>query len=435
MALSILKRSPEFLGETPESVIRLGRDWKGRGIHLESSSLRQHALVLGSASDDRRELLLTAIAQAFADGSGGIYVNANADPNISGRIRAIAEKHGRADDLTILDLRAVGAITHERPTVTFNPFETASPERVTEIVIDTCTDFDSLDINVRALIAPLAEALCWLRDNKNEYLDGARILGLLDRSELETFVVREDMPAEILQPLVEYLRITSQGPHERAHMRISRLASPIWDLPHVFTSGRSDIDLAEIRSKRKFLLVLLPALEVCSDNVAATARLVLASLKAAQADILYGTSKSLFSHDVVGRHTPTDTPFICVLDDAPYYLPLGMPLVLAQARALGIAVVLATGDLTALYQPRYWGSVGSIASNVLTTIVMRMESWNMAINEMLTSASYGRRSVPRSLAPRKGDDPFASARLFAKGLDSNEFLAVKSGKMVLGRLG
>jgi hypothetical protein len=431
MGIPIISRRPEFLTETPESVIRLGQDWKGGGIHLDSSSMRQHTLVLGSVSDERTDLLLTAITAAFAAGSGGIYVNANADPGIAERIRSVAEKHGRFDDLTILDLRGRNASENA---ISFNPFESASAERVTEIVIDTCTEFDSVDLNMRALMAPLARALCWLRDNKGEYLDGTVIAALLDRARLEAFAGREDVPTEIRDPLLKYLRDTGPHVHERVHMGISRMAATIVENFDVFASGRSDIDFAEIRSKRKFLLVLLPALETSPDSVCTTARLVIASLKAALADILYTTSKSPFSQDVVGRYDAGDMPFVCILDDAPYYLPGQVSLMLAQARALGIAVVAGTGDLNALYQPRQWGPSEGIGSSVMTTIVMQLETWHLAINETITSASYGRRSVPRSLRPRRGDKPFASARLYAKGLGSNEFIVLKSGQMVQGFL-
>jgi hypothetical protein len=427
MALSILKRKPEFLGDTPESVIRLGRDPKGSGIHLDASSLRQHMLVLGSASDDRTEFQLSLLQKAFEAGSGGIYVDSSNEANVAGRILAMAAKSGHAGDLHVIDLRD----SADEPSLTtdaFNPFESASAPRIVDIVHRTVQPHWDVERQLAACLECVAEALCWLRDNKGEYLDGDRILEYAHRDRMRELSQRSDLPAEIRTRLSVFLESITMDALEYLNVILaSKLGCTVWENQSVFSAGRSDIDLVAIRAQHKYLLVLLPPLERRGDSDAARARLMVAALDAAVADVLYGTSRSgASSAKLEGK----EMPFLCILGSGEYCLPQGMALMFARARALGIAVILGSGDLHWLHSARSDPSSPDYFAHLLTTIVLRLESWHFRLDDKLSASACGRAWSPGV----SKDRPFASARLHVKGMASGEFLVLHSGKMVKGYL-
>lgn len=427
MVLSILKRKPEFLGETPESVIRLGRDPKGSGIHLDGSSLRQHMLVLGTSSDDRAEFQLSLMQKAFAAGSGGIYVETGADPDVAGRIRAMAAKSGHAGDLHIIDLRD-DAVEPSLTTGAFNPFEFASPHRIVDIIHRTVEPDGYFVRTLAECVECVAEALCWLRDNRGEYLDGDSILETVQRDRLDALATRSDLPADVRARLALFLEsITADTLQYLQVILASKLGCTVWENGAVFSVGRSDIDITAIRAERKYLLVLLPPLERRGDSVNARARFIAAAIDAAIADPLYGTSRSPCQHIGGGSK---EMPFLCILDNGPYYLSRGMALMFARARAFGISMVVGSGDLHWMDKARSDPSSLDYFTQLLTTIVLRLEDWHFRVDDKLAAAVCGRAWHPSV----SKDRPFASARLFAKGMGSGEFLALNSGKMLQGYL-
>lgn len=426
MVLSILKRKPEFLGETPRSVIRLGRDPKGNGIHLDAASLRQHMLVLGTASDDRAEFQLSLMQKAFAAGSGAIYVETGVDADVAGRVRAMAASSGHADDLHIIDLRDNG-----EPSLTtgaFNPFEIASAHRIIDIIHRTVEPDASFARTLAECMECVAGALCWLRDNKGEYLDGARILETVQRDRLDALSRNHDLPDDIRTRLSVFLEsITDETFQYLQVILASKLGCTVWENESVFSAGRSDIDLTAIRAQRKYLLVLLPPLERRGDSVNARARFIAAAIDASMADPLYGTSRS--AH----QYTPgngNEMPFLCVLDNGPYYLSRGMALMFARARALGMSIVVGSGDLHYMHRSRRDPSSLDYFTQLLTTVVLRLEDWHFRIDDLLASAVCGRAWHPSA----SKDRPFASARLHVKGMANAEFLVLNSGKMLKGYL-
>jgi hypothetical protein len=427
MVLSILKRKPEFLGETPQSVIRLGRDPNGNGIHLNGSSLRQHMLVLGTSRDDRAEFQLSLMQKAFGAGSGGIYVDTGGDTDVSGRIRAMAARSGHAKDLHVIDLRD-DVRDSSLTTGAFNPFEHASPQRIVDIIHRTVEPEGQFVRTFVECMESVAYALCWLRDNKGEYLDGDRILETVQRDRLEVLSRNRDLPDDIRTRLSVFLESITANTLQHLQVKLaSTLGCTVWENEAVFSAGRSDIDLTAIRAQRKYLLVLLPPLERRGDSVNARARFVAAAIDAAMADPLYGTSRS--SH----QFTPgdgKDMPFLCILDNGPYYLSRGTVLVFARARALGISVVVGSGDLE--WMDRAGNDPGSLDffAQLLTTIVLRLESWHLRIDDMLSAAVCARDWQPSVSKER----PFASARLHVKGMAHAEFLVLNSGKMLKGYL-
>lgn len=401
-------------------------------------------LVLGSSSDDRSNILLPMMSKAFQDGSGGVFVNANADPDVLSRITDMAAKAGRSHLLHVLDLRS-DDLSGPPHTTTFNPFETASYYRAVDIILDVVTtpDDDYSDRNgILLMIEPIIEALCHLRDNNGVTLDCAKIMEYTNRDRLGELGCHKGLPDRIKDRISNYLCNVPVSSFERAQMLVHLGIGSVMDKCPVFradgggTPTTSNIDIAGIRARREYLLVLLPALEKCCDRVAACGRLVSASIRATLSDLLHGTSTNLEAMETLKPGGKGHIPFVCIFDDGSYYLPSGMQIMMAMARALGICVVVGEADLTSVYRmdgnPRSRWS-GNVNGGFCTKVVMRLESWHEKVGDLLASASLGRTHVPRSLQGHNGN-PFASTRLFIKGMQSNQFIIVSDGRMTFGRV-
>ncbi|NTF18152.1 hypothetical protein G6L37_07015 [Agrobacterium rubi] len=433
MLMNLFRRNPKdlFLACDDTSVVDVGKDWMGRGIGLDARTLREHVLVLGSDHAARTDLLLSMFEIALHDGSGGIYVSAGNSGELSERAKDIAARNGKGDLVEILDLRPHYQ-DHDVSPLTFNPFKHVSIQGAIQIVCDTSIGATDRDDGIRELATHILSALCWLRDHREEYFSGQTILTSIERQEAIRLANREELPEVIRTSLLKYLETTTTDRYEYAQMRITQaLGSPTCSLPHVFKDEDCALDLAEIRARRKYLLVLLPDLESASDSIIDFARLFMSSLKATFEDVLQARSGSPFADGI--DHSIT-TPFMCIVDEAPWYQPSRMSLMIAHARALGISMIIGSSDAKAAHYPRLGEVPSDIHSNVLTTILLRMHGWSEKLSERLCDAELGRIGDPALKGLTSPRRPFGSPRDYVAGMLPNEFLILNSKKMIRGEL-
>lgn len=431
MLANLFRREPKdlFLKEDDKTAVRIGSDWKGRGIGLDDSTLRQHVLVLGSNHASRTDLLLTMFESALQAGSGGIYVSASGDSSVLDRITEAAARHGRSDELQVLDLRHSPEERVET-SARINPFEHASAARVTQIVYDVCVDGYERGI-VLPLIHPVAKALCWLRDNKGERFNGHTLIDVIGDAGLMKLASRSELPADIRKLLAGCVDGLGSDPHEYAQMIITLgLAHSLDVLPETFAPDDEGLDLTALRADRKYLVVLTPSLEVCSDAVISSARLFIASFKASIEDVLQATSQSEAAERITFDKT-LKVPFMCVFDEAPWYMPHQNAIMMSQARALGISFVMGSSDVYAVSWPQM-DIRGDLFSNALTTILFNVDSWNSRLAGLIAESRAGRSGDPAFRRVATRDRPFGSPHALISSMKPNEFLAVSCGQMVPG---
>lgn len=72
--------------------------------------------------------------------------------------------------------------------------------------------------------------------------------------------------------------------------------------------------------------------------------------------------------------------------------------------------------------------------NVLSLILLKLDSWNDTLGGRLSEMEVGRSSDPAWKNRSTASHPFGSPRAFVKGLGPNQFLIVNGCRMVKGNM-
>lgn len=449
-----------FLGKRKDSILFLGADSKSREIWLDAKTTRDHILVSGQTGSAKSELLTGIHSNAFAWGNGGIFVDGKGDVNLYAKMYALAEHHGRADDLLVLNFMWWEREDSSKRTHRFNPFTRGSVASLAGFVITLIApDFwrthegHGLRNRVSSLVYAVLNALLWLRDNRGGKVD-AKVLNdaisfdrVFDMAHSDRFSF---LPEHVRKPLRQYMsslpgfRLESERSQlpvmEQAHgvaqMQLARvLGIMAHEYADIFCAGESDIDFADLIANRRFLHVLLPALEKSNDDLAILGRIVIASLKHAISYTLheFGNGEQING----GRRTP----FIATFDDVSYYMTEGVDLLAAQAKSCNVALVFGCGDIGQMSEVGNT-ALGDISRTSATKIVMRGYGSGETLNAIFADVVAARDDVVskvdtimggRMTKAQKTDPVFRSPSNVVRHLNEGEFVLINSGKMLIGR--
>lgn len=450
------KKKPLFMGPDANSIMYLGTDTKGRPICTDSNTTRTHLLVSGTTGAGKTATLLSFMSNAFAWGSGGVFIDGKGDVSLFVSMAGLADHFGRRDDLYTLNfMNGYGISDSALRSHRFNPFEKGDSASLTALLSDIFGDASTPAMwrgRAQAMLTVLMRYLCWMRDKQGQYLDAAVIRNHLS---LDTFIDlaysprHSDVPDSIRRGIAHYLEALpgfqekdgSAQPTETTtqhgflEMQLTRILGTMADVyGHIFCAGASDIDMEDIVRNRRFLLVLLPALEKSHDEIAMLGKVVVAALKRMASSLLGKEVKGSWA-DLPSVESSKQRPFLCIFDEVTYYAVDGMDLLASQARSLNIGLIFATQDLQALFNANS-GVARSILANTRTKLIMRTEIWHAALDELLFEAEAGRDDVQKAIrtaSTRKNGSVFGSGMLFVRDLSEGEFLLVNSGKVIVGR--
>jgi hypothetical protein len=384
---------PAFLNKTKDSLLFLGHERTARGkdgkeIWLTKSMIKRHMLIMGSTGSGKTEVLLGLMANSMSWNSGGVLIDGKGDIATAVRMTGLADKFGRRDDFYTLNFMS------KADSNTFNPFATMSSDAITQMLISTMDDVGGDGAMWRgratAMFTGIVRALVWMRDHKNLYLDVSVIrdnIGLKQVIDLADPNLHQDMPIPVRKTLTSYLSSlpgyqaekhyrqsqTTCDQHGYLQMQWARTLGSMADVyGHIFCAGSSDIDMEDIIKNRRVLLVLLPALEKSSDELANLGKFITASIRQMLGSTL-GAEISGTWEDAVKHRNKREAPFLCIFDEVGFYLTDGMDLIAAQGRSLNVGLVFAAQDIDAMF--RHNPKVAqSIMGNVGTKILMRSES-------------------------------------------------------------
>nr|WP_250807485.1 type IV secretion system DNA-binding domain-containing protein [Neorhizobium tomejilense] len=453
-------KQPLFLGKDSKTIMHLGTDTKGRPICMDSNTLRTHILLTGSTGSGKTEALLGFMGNAFAWGSGGIFVDGKGDVSLYAKMAMIADHYGRRDDLYVVNFMNSNSAGHLHGGFThrFNPFAKGASDAITQMIVSIVEDTDSPMWKGRltAMLTGIIRLLCWRRDNRGEKLDASVIRDNISFRRLVDVArghVFADVPPEIRRTVQSYLQslpgYVSERVYDQSHttldhhgymeMQLTKTFSTMCDVyGHIFTEGQTDIDLEDVVLNRRFLLVMLPALEKSRDEIAGLGRIVAAALKMMAGSVLgravEGTWEDVQTDHVEARHSLP--PFLCILDEATYYLVDGFDLMAAQSRSLGIAMIFACQDMHSLF--RAPGSVGkTIIASTKTKIAMCSHTWYSEMDALFAEASPGRDDVmpyvERIMRTSRRQRTMPTMGSMTSDFGPGEFALVSSGKMIIGK--
>ncbi len=384
-------RKAEFLKYSEDSSCFLGKTMKGKGIWMTRRMLRQHMLVSGTTGSGKTEFLLNLLLNSFANGGGGIFVDGKGDLNVHARVLAMADQFGRADDVYVLNF--MNRSSDLSPcSNTINPFQYMASDVITNLLVslmdDVSADAAMWKGRAVAMFTGVIRVLVWLRDFEGQAMDVGVVRDSISLRKIIDFsdpVKYPTVPVEVRKSILSYLGSlpgfqpekgykqsqTTLDQHGYLEMQWTRVLGMMADVyGDIFNSTNVDIDIRDIIENRRILVVLLPALEKSSDEVASLGKFVVSLVKA----MAFAGLSSDLTHDwedvLIRRGKRQDTPFTCIFDEVSHYIVDGLDLLAAQARSLNFNLVFSTQEVGMMHR-RNFNVAQNIIANCATKVMFQ----------------------------------------------------------------
>lgn len=341
------------------------------------------------------ETLLSLAYNALVQGSGLIYVDGKGENVLYTKVFAMARTMGREDDILCINYmtgsRDVFGPQEKKLSNTLNPFSSGGSGGLTELLVSLMDDGgsggDMWKGRAISLISAIMMALTYMRDQKEILLDVDAIREhlILDNI-IKLYKTRRDFPNHIRAALRAYL-VSLPGFQESApkqndtvleqhgylQMQFTKLLGSLSDqYGFIFKTNLGEVDFKDVVLNRRILVVLLPALEKSTDELANLGKIIVACLKQMMAQALGSTVEGTYAEVVETKPTNSEMPFMTVLDEYGYYAVKGSAVMPAQARSLGFSMIFAGQDLPA-FEKASKEEAASIVANCNVKICMKLE--------------------------------------------------------------
>ena len=364
-------------------------------LWFNNSDMRTHVLIFGSTGAGKTETLLSLAYNALVQGSGLIYVDGKGENVLYTKVFAMARTMGREDDVLCINYmtgaRDVFGPQEKKLSNTLNPFASGSAGGLTELVVSLMDDSggggDMWKGRAISLISAIMMALVYMRDQKDILLDVEVIREhlILDNI-IKLYKTRRDFPNHIRAALRAYLvslpgfqesapkqNDTVMEQHGYLQMQFTKLLGSLSDqYGFIFKTNLGEVDFKDVVLNRRILVVLLPALEKSTDELANLGKIIVACLKQMMAAALGATIEGSYADVVETKPTNSEMPFMTVLDEYGYYAVKGSAVMPAQARSLGFSMIFAGQDLPA-FEKASKEEAASIVANCNIKICMKLE--------------------------------------------------------------
>ncbi len=390
---------PSPIDDSPspaEGITFFGNERKTqKELWFNNSDMRTHVLIFGSTGAGKTETLLSLAYNALVQGSGLIYVDGKGENVLYTKVFAMARTMGREDDVLCINYmtgaRDVFGPQEKKLSNTLNPFSSGSSGGLTELLVSLMDDGggggDMWKGRAISLISAIMMALVYMRDKKEILLDVDQIREYLILDNIiKLYKTRKDFPPHIKAALRGYL-VSLPGFQESApkqndtvgeqhgylQMQFTKILGSLSDqYGFIFKVNLGEVDFKDIVLNRRILVVLLPALEKSTEELANLGKIIVACLKQMMAQALGATIEGTYADVVETKPTNSSMPFMTVLDEYGYYAVKGSAVMPAQARSLGFSMIFAGQDLPA-FEKASKEEAASIVANCNIKICMKLE--------------------------------------------------------------
>ncbi len=389
----------------PEGILYLGNHQEtNEEVWFTGSDASTHILYLGTTGSGKTEGLKSIVSNALCWGSGFVYIDGKADTDLWSGLSSLVRRFGRDDDLMVLNYMT-GNSDVKAPSNSMNPFSSGSASYLTNMLVSLMPDAEGDNAMWKeravALVGTIMPALTWKRDNQETPLNVTTLRQFLQlnniiklsreqalpehlragvKGYLETLPGYNDVawddegkekPAGPNQPPID--QTTAHQQHGYLSMQFTRSLQSLGDeYGYIFDAEYADANMVDIVLNRRIMVVLIPALEKSSDEIANLGKIVSATIKGMMGSSL-GSSVEGSSETVIeNKPTHSATPFVVVFDEVGYYTAAGMAVMAAQARSLGFSLVFSSQDLPAL-EKRVKEEARSITANCNIKIFGKLE--------------------------------------------------------------
>ena len=398
------QKDPNNKNNPAEGILFIGNEEKtNEEIWLNNSDARTHILYLGTTGAGKTEGLKALATNALGWGSGFVFVDGKADTDLWGSLSGLARRFGRDDDLLVLNYMT-GNSDIRTASNTVNPFNQGSASYLTNLLVSLMPESGGDNAMWKdravALISALMPVLTWRRDHLEHPLNISVIREAILLKSVIKFSRDVQIPSKLRNGLTGYLNTlpsyadagynddgsqkanpqgaavdyqTVDSQHGYLSMQFTRqLQSLADDYGYIFESPAADIDMMDVVLNRRILVVLIPALEKSSDEIANLGKIVGTMLKGMMGATLGATVEGDTETALENKPTRSSTPFMAIFDEVGYYTTQGMGVMAAQARSLGFCLVFAGQDLPAM-EKRVKEEARSIVGNCNLKIFGKLE--------------------------------------------------------------
>lgn len=387
MALSSSSKMPAPLfipKKNTESLVFFGNDEYGFPIFIPIDELTRHMLLLGTTGSGKTTLLRLMTHTFLRAGGGVSFIDGKADVfDMYSVFYTLVRDADRLEDLLVLNF------LNPSQSHSFNPFMYGDADFLSEVLAGLLPDSggkgDSEYWQGRAkvMMRSLMTVLVWLRDNKGLNLHIGTIREYLGLSEMVKLALDPDIPEHssdgrmVKSRLISYLNELGpswdllrdpnamKNPQNAVTLRAITeqhgYAIQQWSEPLDLLSGKyryifytpkgSDIDIRDVVTNSRCLYVLLPSLELSPSTLRGLGRLILSTFKIA--------FSSQLGRDVIGdfrglrdkiQSTRPLFKHLLIADEYGSYAVEGFDTAMAQARSLGIGIVISIQELASLFK-------------------------------------------------------------------------------------
>lgn len=339
-------------------------------LWFTNGDMRTHVLIFGSTGAGKTEMLLSIAFNSLVQGSGFIYVDGKGENALYTKVFAMARAMGREDDVLVINYmtgsRDVFGPQSSKLSNTLNPFVSGSSGGLTELLVSLMDDSggDNAMWKGRAisLISAIMMALVWMRDRKEILLDVDVIRNYMILDNIIDLSKRKDLPTHVKQAIEAYLvslpgyqasagkkqSETVFDQHGYLQMQFTKILGSLSDsYGYIFRTNLGEVDFWDVVVNRRILVVLLPALEKSSEELANLGKIIVACLKQMMATGLGAQIEGDYADIIETKPTASPTPFVCILDEYGYYAVKGAAVMPAQGRSLGFSMIFAGQDYPA----------------------------------------------------------------------------------------
>lgn len=388
-----------------EGILYLGNtENDNEEVWFTNSDARTHILYLGTTGAGKTEGLKSMVTNTLAWSSGFVYVDGKADTDLWSSLSALVRRFGRDDDLLVLNYMT-GNSDVKAPSNTMNPFSSGSASYLTNMLVSLMPESqgDNAMWSERAisLVSAMMPVLTWKRDNQEVPLSVKILRDNLSLNAIVKLARDEVVPAHLRDGLKGYLDTlpgfdhnaydddgkvkppsgggpppdtqTASQQHGYLAMQFTRSLQSLGDdYGYIFDTQAADVDMVDIVLNRRILVVLIPALEKSSDEIANLGKIVAATMKGMMGSALGSTVEGSSETVIENKPTHSSTPFMTVFDEVGYYTAQGMAVMAAQARSLGFCLVFSGQDLPAM-KKRVREEANSITANCNIKLFGKLE--------------------------------------------------------------
>ena len=402
MAASMSCPEPIFKRKPGEQAIHIGTDEYGLPVMIPVNDLTRHGIIMGTTGSGKTTLIRTMADATMRLGGGFCFIDGKADvTDTYAVLYEIVQNADRLEDLLVLNF------LNPHQSHTFNFLKYGDADFLTEIMSgfmkEAQGDQTYWQTQGKELMRTVLCQLVYKRDNPEKfdgyiitfddvrkYLTLQHLMSLMDdsripdteggmpiKSRLRSYL-DELGPWQELKNAWKAGKQVSNSEVLRQHtFYLQQWREPLGLITGVFNpifnTDAPDIDMVDVVTNSRILIVLLPALAYSNLTLKALGRLVLNTFKIAAntaiGKYVEGDFEELSQN--VKRNRP-GVPFVLIPDEYGSYAVEGFDSPLAQFRSLGLGVFISVQEYASLMKASEVDAKRTLG-NTNIKIIMKLE--------------------------------------------------------------